>query len=179
MDGGRAGHAEATLLSGHPLIKRTLEWAVLKLTSEAVVTRKAPRMVCVMLVAMELLVADSSAPVALRIGAWLRLLKVYGTLRWDDLQRVRPEQLEMRTYGLVGRLLRTKTIGVGRRLKELPLFVPLEADLSGAGWLHTFFFCPGGGVGSAGSRFLLAEALARFLRVLPESGGSGRRSSAR
>ena len=86
------------------------------------------------------------------------LLKVYGTLRWDDLQRLRPDQLELRSYGLVGRLVRTKTLGVGRRVRELPLFVPVEADLSGTGWLKTGFdLLPS--IGTSDRDFFLARPL--------------------
>ena len=38
----RSGFPESDFISGHPLIKRTLEWAELQLANEAAVVRKAP-----------------------------------------------------------------------------------------------------------------------------------------
>lgn len=67
----------------------------------------------------------------------MRLVKTYATLRWDDMQRLRLEHVALRDAGLTGRLLRTKTSGAGRRVRELPLFVPRGAWLASESWLAT------------------------------------------
>ncbi len=45
----------------------------------------------VMVVAMELMVFDTTVGVAFRVLAWMRLIKSYATMRADDLQRLRAE----------------------------------------------------------------------------------------
>ena len=59
--------------------------------------------------------------------AWARLLKVFGSLRWGDLLRLRPRDVASRATGLAGRLTQTKTSGAGKKVRDLPLFVPREA----------------------------------------------------
>lgn len=86
-----------------------------------------------MVVALELMVMDEDVPEALRVFGWCRLLKVYAGIRWGDLQRLRPAEVEMRESGLVGRPTRTKTSGTGKRVRELPLFVPKEAFVAQEG----------------------------------------------
>jgi hypothetical protein len=71
---------------------------------------------------------------------WSRLIKVYGGLRWDDRQRLRPANLELQASGLVGWLTRAKTSGVGRRVRELPLFVLKEAFISSPDWAPVGFY---------------------------------------
>ena len=36
---------------------------------------------------------NMEAVMGMRVMAWSRLLKVFGVLRWDDLQRLRPREL--------------------------------------------------------------------------------------
>ncbi len=65
------------------------------------------------------------------------MLKVYGVLRWDDLQRLKPRDISLRASGLVGRLSQTKTSGAGKKVRDLPLFVPGGAYVLCADWLRT------------------------------------------
>jgi len=44
-------------------------------------------------------------------------LKVYASMRWDDLQRLRPANADLREVGFVARLTRTKTTGTGRKVR--------------------------------------------------------------
>ena len=134
--GGRAGFVNLEGAGADPRFKRAIEWAELELASETLQKRKAPRVPVMVLVAMEVKVLDEGAPMAVRVTAWYRLVKVYGGLRWDDLQRLIPKHVEMKEVGLVGRMVRTKVSGPGRKVKELPLFVSRDADLTGGGWLQ-------------------------------------------
>ena len=76
---------------------------------------------------MECKVLCPDAPLGMRVMAWSRLIKIYGTLRWDDLQRLRPGDSALRQAGLVGRLSQTTTSGAGKKVRDLPLFVPRHA----------------------------------------------------
>ena len=73
----------------------------------------------------------------MRVMAWSRLLKVFGVMRWDDLQRLRPRDASLRASGLVGLLTQTKTSGAGKKVRDLPLFIPEDAYVLCAGWLRT------------------------------------------
>jgi hypothetical protein len=92
-----------------------------------------------MVAALETHVADEDQPFGMRILAWARLLKVFGVLRWDDLQRLRPKDLALRTSGLTGRLTQTKTSGAGKRVRDLPLHVPRCAFVARSDWLEVGF----------------------------------------
>jgi hypothetical protein len=80
-------------------------------------------------------VLDQEQPLGLRVVAWARLLKIFAVLRWDDLQRLRPRDVALRSSGLQGRLTQTKTSGAGKKVRDLPLYVPLEAFVIRASWL--------------------------------------------
>ena len=132
----RTGRGDWEDLSGDYVFRRALDWAEVELADVGQETKKAPRLPVLVLIALELKVLDGEAPLVIRVVAWIRLIKVYGGLRWDDLQRLAPRDLEMRVSGLVGRLTRTKVSGAGRRVKELPLFIPREAYLTNKDWLE-------------------------------------------
>ena len=135
----RTGHINTETLIENGLMRKALQWAEIELANEGASVRKAPRLPVLIMLSLELTVMDPRATKVHRVFAWARLLKVYGGLRWDDLQRLRPEDLDRRSAGLVGRLIRTKTSGVGRRIRELPLFVPREAFLVEPRWAEVGF----------------------------------------
>ena len=45
------------------------------------------------LVVFERVVMDDSEPTGLRVYAWTKLVKVWASLRWSDLQAIRPGEL--------------------------------------------------------------------------------------
>lgn len=49
--------------------------------------------------------------VALRFECWAGLLKVSGSVRKNDLTRLRPQDIHLKEGGLCGRLLQTKMSG--------------------------------------------------------------------
>ena len=97
---------------------------------------KAPRFPIIVIGALECKVMNPSAPLGVWVVAWARLVKVYGTLRWDDLQRLRPGDVHLRAGGLVGRLSQTKTSGAGKKVRDLPLYVPKHAFVLQESWLE-------------------------------------------
>ena len=144
-------------LAEDPVLRKLTDWAGVELADEARLTAKAPRFTTIMVMALELLVVDTTAADGMRVVAWSRLLKLYASLRADDLQRLRPEHVQMREAGLVATLMRTKTSGVGRRVRELPVFIPRGAFTVAEHWLQVgydlwyehgprnrdfFLFCP-------------------------------------
>ena len=131
----RTGHLMAQTLLNDESFKRTMQWAETELDKAVIKTKKAPRILVVVIASMELYVSEAGHPRVLRMVAWTRLLKVYGSMRGDDAQRLRPADLQLRESGLVGRLTRTKTTGAGRRVRELPLYIPADAYIVNDKWL--------------------------------------------
>jgi hypothetical protein len=133
----RTGFGDDLKYGHDELFIKNIERATVVLGSEAVAVLKAPRLPLIVLASLELYVMDVAKPVGLRVVAWSRLIKVYSVLRWDDLQRLRPRDLAHRASGLVGRLTQTKTTGVGKKVRDLPLVVPKEAFIVEPQWIET------------------------------------------
>ena len=98
--------------------------------------KKAPRLPVCVVVSLETAVTQEENPKVLRIVAWMRLLKVYGVLRADDLQRIVPDDVLYSETGLTATLRRTKTSGAGKKVRALTLFIPDFASISGEPWLQ-------------------------------------------
>eukprot|EP00973_Karenia_brevis_P021747 2991089-Karenia_brevis.AAC.1 len=65
----------------------------MSLEQNALPTRKAPAYLFTMVVSLELMVFDESVPIFLRFVAWSKLLRIWGSLRSDDLQGLAPQFL--------------------------------------------------------------------------------------
>ena len=123
-------------MSDEVLFKRCFE----KMTAEAEEGRgveRAPRMPVMVIAALELgVVSLDVKPV---VVMWTRLLKVYGALRSDDLQRMRPDGVTLAENGFTAKLGRTKTTGGGKKVRELVVYVPREAWVAESSWLQAGF----------------------------------------
>ena len=132
----RSGHPASECFGRHMMLKLCIERAVVVLGSESEVARKAPRIPLVILAALENKVVSGDILYGVRVIAWTRLIKIYGSLRADDLQRLRPRDVVLVSSGLTGILTQTKTSGAGRKVRALPLFVPRCAYLVQERWLE-------------------------------------------
>ena len=117
------------------MVKLTLDRAKVDLKDVARQVRRAPRFIAIMIAALELVLGDAEVPLVKKVYSWFRLVKFYAALRWDDLQRLRPGDLALLGTGLSGRLRRTKTTGAGKSVRELPVYIPANANLVNAEWL--------------------------------------------
>jgi hypothetical protein len=95
---------------------------------------KAPLLVRTVIVALELYVLGPHA-IYKRAYAWVRLVKIWASLRTNDLQGLPPALLRRTSQGLSGTLMRTKTTGPGRKVKTLPIYVDAGCWLADARWL--------------------------------------------
>ena len=98
--------------------------------------KKAPRLPVCVAVSLETAVTQEENPKVLRIVAWMRLLKVFGVMRADDLQRIVPNDVLFSETGLTATLRRTKTSGAGKKVRALTLFIPDFASISVEPWLQ-------------------------------------------
>ena len=94
-----------------------LAWAIKdriveSLSSGAPLTKRAPRFPVAMLARLEELVVDEMYSVAYwRIWAWIKLVKVWASLRWSDVQAILPQELHLIEGRLSTILRRTKDLG--------------------------------------------------------------------
>ena len=137
---GRSGISVDDRLSSSDQLRLYLEKAAADVGCKLEAIRRAPRFPVAVVAAMEVaVVRDLEAPVALRIVWWMCLLKVWGVLRTDDIQRLRPDQVALGEAGLTGKLLRTKVSGPGKRIRELLLYIPIGAYMLDSNWLQVGF----------------------------------------
>ena len=133
----RAGFPRESRLACNDQFRRVVERAKADAGEAHEEIRRAPRFPVSLIAALEVAVVDEALlPRGLRVVAWARLVKIFGVLRTDDLQRLRPENVKMGEAGLVAKLLRTKCTGPGKKVRELTVFVPAEASVAGTKWLH-------------------------------------------
>ena len=135
----RSGHTLETRFGTHELVRRNVDQWVVDLGSDAPGRRQAPRLPLVALASLECHVMEEKATTVGRVVAWCRLLKVYGVLRQDHLQRLRPVVISLGQGGLTARLLQSKTSGAGKKTRELPVYVPKDFYVAIPEWLETGF----------------------------------------
>ena len=131
----RSGHDPGMTYGRDEFFRKNVDRASVVVLTDAEAVKKAPRMPIIVIGALECKVMNVDAALGVRVVAWARLLKVFGTLRWDDLQRLRPRDVALRAGGLVGRLSQTKTSGAGKKVRDLPLFIPRAVGRAGQGLL--------------------------------------------
>ena len=123
---------------------RRLAWAIKdriveSLSTGAPLTKRAPRFPVAPLARLEELVMDEMYAVGWRIWAWIKLVKVWASLRWSDIQAILPQELCLVEGRLTTILRGTKTSGPNRQVKELPVCVSERAYFTKPGWIKTGF----------------------------------------
>ena len=66
-------------------------------------------------------------------------MKSWASLRWSDIQAIKPEELRLEEGRLSTILRRTKTSGPNRRIKELPVCVSEVSFFEDQAWITTGF----------------------------------------
>eukprot|EP00435_Cladocopium_sp_Y103_P069617 s20_g33.t1 len=89
--------------------------------------------------AFEHMVEDDTKRIGYRIVAWIKLVKLWGCLRWDDIQKINPKELKYYGGRMTTILRTTKTTGPTKRIQELPVCVAEHAFISSPFWLKTGF----------------------------------------
>ena len=118
-----------------------LAWAakdkITEILSEgARLIKRAPRYPVYLLAQLEELVLDPGHAIGWRVWAWAKLLKVWGSLRWSDLQAIIAAELALVEGRLVTTLRRTKTSGPNRRVR---VAISEHAFFMKSGWLKEGF----------------------------------------
>jgi hypothetical protein len=144
-----AGFEDDQMMSSSPLVDTVVKDLLRKLEDKAPPRRRAPRMLSAFVPALEALVMDKAKEERLRAGAWVKLLKIWASLRFDDMAHMRWDMVWVYDGKLSGLLKRTKTTGGGKRVKELPFHVAADAWVGEVSWLETGMQLLGGPRGKA------------------------------
>ena len=121
------------------IVWATKDKIVEALSEGAPLTQRAPRYPTWILVKIERLVLDEDEAKGIRIFAWAKLFKAWASLRWSDIQAIKPTELRLEEGRLFTILRRTKTSGPNRRIKELPVCVSEGAFFEDAKWISVGF----------------------------------------
>ena len=130
-----AGYCKEEWCDNDPLVELMVKDLLRKLESNAPPRKRAPRMLSVFIPALESLVVGEKVNPIIQVGAWIRLVKIWASLRFDDVAHLKQSMLKSYEGKLSGLMRRTKTTGAGKRVKELPLHVSKEAWVKHPDWL--------------------------------------------
>ena len=134
-----AGFGEASIVSTSRAVCQIRDYITEKLAADTPPVRRAPRYPAVAVESLESLVLDTERTVCLRIMAWVKLLKIWGALRFDDMQKIKPADLQLTGGRLTTTLRVTKTSGPGKRVQELPVCISEKAYVWDVSWIETGF----------------------------------------
>ena len=127
-------------LAAEPCVRSCVDELNMSLAGNCAPGKKvAPRYPLALVVALEEVVVSAERLDYERMLAWWILVKVWGTLRFDDHRGMAPEKLKLEGGTLSGSLTRSKTSGSGKAIESLPLIVNVEAWLVFPGWLAEGF----------------------------------------
>ena len=129
--------AESERLSGQELLTRTIAYWTEALRAGIRPLKQAARYPWAMMASLELYVLDQSQPKHKRYKAWTMLVKAWGTMREDDLQHLSPGKFRAMGELLVSELMRSKTSGASKRVRELPIAIWTGVTLTRNLWLET------------------------------------------
>ena len=114
----RVAEFEETLRATHGRLAWAAKDKITEILSEgARLIKRAPRYPVFMLMLLEALVFDVGHATGWRIWAWAKLVKIWASLRWSDLQAIIPAELALVEGRLTTVLRRTLVAEVSRRKK--------------------------------------------------------------
>ena len=126
-------------LSTRPLWLGALRQLQVECDSRSQPVKKARMPSTAMMLALELLVVNPERPLYMRAYAWVRLIKCWCTLRWDDVQHICPSSMRLDSVCFTLEVGQSKTTGPGRRTRTIHAHVHRLACFSGKDWLQTGF----------------------------------------
>ncbi|CAE7244397.1 unnamed protein product [Symbiodinium sp. CCMP2592] len=130
---GRVG--EGDMLSRDPTWVSYSKNVTAELVEKGPVLHQAAQPTVAMALSLELYVFDEDRVRYARAMAFVALLMLWGSMRSDDVQCMRPESMRLTIEGLSCKLWKTKTTGPDRRINMVPLFISRKASFSGLDWL--------------------------------------------
>ena len=123
-------------MSNDVLVQLVVRGMLKRLEDKTPPRKRAPRFLSCFMPALERLVTNRGEPERLRLGAWVKLVKVWASFRFDDIAHLRLDTVRYYDERLSGMMKRTKTTGAGKRVKDLPFHVGKEAWVDDSSWLR-------------------------------------------
>ncbi|CAE7351551.1 unnamed protein product [Symbiodinium sp. CCMP2592] len=130
---GRFG--EGDMLSRDPTWISYSKNVTAELVEKGPMLHQAAQPTVAMALSLELYVFDEDRARYARALAFVALLMLWGSMRSDDVQCMRPESMRLTIEGLSCKLWKTKTTGPDRRINMVQVFISRKASLSGLDWL--------------------------------------------
>ena len=115
------------------------DYIIEMLSKDSPPKRRAPRYPAVFLESLEAMVENDQLLMGTRAVAWIKLFKIWASLRWDDVQKVVPKELKYYAGRMTTILRITKITGPTKRVQELPVCVSEHAYVTSPFWLKTGF----------------------------------------
>ena len=134
-----AGVPEYCRLSDHDFLGMVVKDLVRRLEEKAPPVKRAPRWPGYFVEWLEFIVMDEGFTSTMRLTAWMKLLKFWGAMRFDDAANLKTECLRCFEKKIQGIMKKTKTTGAGKRVRELPIFISEEAHIRDSEWVETGF----------------------------------------
>jgi hypothetical protein len=122
-----------------PVWKSAVEHWTSKATVDHTEVKRAELYTTAMVLSLELAVVDVSRPIYYRALCWAILIMLWGCLRVDDLMGLDHTRMLFTPAGFQAIVTRTKTTGPGKKVTELPVFIHVDANLTGSPWLEAGF----------------------------------------
>ena len=135
----KAGLLDDLRFSSSMAFKAIVERISAELQGNSPPIKRAPRMFSRIIEEMESYILCQDRPVYLRCIAWIRLIKVWATLRYDCHTHIAPADIRFYEGRLTVTLRRSKTTGANKRVKQLPIIVCEHAYVRGPSWLERGF----------------------------------------
>ena len=130
--GGFEGSENLALNS---MVQKTVERLTVSLGVNLRPILQAARLPCVVLASLQVYLENTSHPVFKRLHSGVLLFRAWGTLRFDDQQRIKRNTMRMVGGALHTYLSSSKTSGPGKRMRQLPVAISEKADLLETRWL--------------------------------------------
>ncbi|CAE7560223.1 unnamed protein product [Symbiodinium sp. CCMP2592] len=130
---GRFG--EGDMLSRDPTWISYSKNVTAELVEKGPMLHQAAQPTVAMALSLELYVFDEDRARYARALAFVALLMLWGSMRSDDVQCMRPESMRLTIEGLSCKLWKTKTTGPDRRINMVQVFISRKASFSGLDWL--------------------------------------------
>ena len=118
------------------LFAGTVKFWTDSLSSGLAPLKQAARLPWCLVAALELLVVCDGYPKHVRFKAWTILLKHWATLREDDIQHAVPGRFRIVGELYINELMRSKTTGAAKRVRQLPFGVWVGATITRTMWLE-------------------------------------------
>jgi hypothetical protein len=124
------------LIAEHVLVQKSMDYWSEALFSQVHPLKQAPKLPWVVIAALELYICSDRHPKHLRYKAYTIMFKAIGTLREDDIQHLKARKLRAMGYMFIGDLMKSKTTGAAKRVRQLPVAIHTQWTLTRSLWLE-------------------------------------------